>query len=91
MAAMNTIAEEIERQIRVAFLAQEWLGSVPVEEAIAGVIAYRKGLNAQDSAIFDSELLAGRHPGLIVETVEIVSGRHKSLSELRRKQTARVS
>jgi len=87
---MNTNAM-IEQKIRKAFLSQEWLGSIPVEEAIAGVISYRRGLNAQDSALFDAELLAGRHPSLIVETVEIASGRRPSLTDLPRKRVVRAS
>jgi hypothetical protein len=87
---MNT-EMQIEQQIRTAFLSQEWLGSIPVEEAISGIIAYRRGLNAQDCAIFDTELLAGRHPSLIVETVEIASGRRPSLEQLRRKQIVHSS
>ncbi len=85
------IESQIEQRIREAFLAHDWLGSVPLEEAISGVIAYRKRLNLQDSAVFDAELLAGRHPSLIVETVEIASGRQSSLSQVRRRQVARVS
>jgi hypothetical protein len=57
---MNTEAQ-IEQQIRTAFLNQEWLGSIPVEEAISGAILYRRGLNAQDRAMFDTEMLTGRH------------------------------
>jgi hypothetical protein len=88
MAAMNHDVN-IEELIRQKFLAHKWLGAVPIEEAIASVIAYRCNLNDADRAVFDEEVQNGSHPSTAVETVELWAGRlpanpserrHKSLT-----------
>jgi hypothetical protein len=84
---MNEEAQ-MEERIREAFLTAEWLGAVPVEEAIESMLAYRHNLSAQERAWFDAEVKCGRHPGLVVETIEIASGRVVSRKEERKRSLA---
>lgn len=79
----------MEELIRQRFMTHKWLGAVPVEEAIASMIAYRCNLSDADRAVFDEEVKSGSPPSTAVETVELWAGRlpanpserrHKSLS-----------
>jgi hypothetical protein len=57
-----------------AFEAQVWVSPVPRERAIESVLEYRRGWNAEERAHFDSEVERGRHPVLVVESIELLSG-----------------
>ena len=83
---------KMEELIRQKFLAHKWLGAVPVEEAIASLIAYRCNLNDEDRAVFDDEIRNGSHPSTAAETVELWAGRlPANASERRHKRLAKAS
>jgi hypothetical protein len=64
----------IEARIEQAFRSKPWRGIISIEEAIADAISYRRGLNEEDRRLYDEQILLGRHPIKVLETVEIVSG-----------------
>ena len=84
--------KQMEELIEERFQTASWYGAVPVEEAIEGMLTYRRELSAEERAIFDAEVRRGRHPSLVVETIELMSGRLLPKSAVqRRKKVARAS
>lgn len=77
-----------EQSIIAAFHNLEWVSPVPMETAIEGVLAYRRSLNETERMLFDAEVERGRHPSMVVETLEVVSGRSAQRLEGRRKVEA---
>lgn len=77
-----------EQKIAAAFHRASWTSPVPIEMAIEGVLAYRRALNPEERDLFDSEVERGRHPSLVVETLEVVSGRSSQRLERRPKVAA---
>jgi len=67
----------IEAKIEQTFRSKPWRGMISLEEAIADDIRYRLSLNEEDRRLYDEQILLGRHPIKVPETVEIVSGRDK--------------
>ena len=86
MDAMND--DSAEQKIVDAFYHAPWTSPVPIETAIEGVLGYRRALNSEERNLFDSEVERGRHPSLIVETLEAVSGRSAQRLERRSKVQA---
>ena len=74
-----------EQKIADAFYLMPWTSPVPIETAVEGVLAYRRTLSPQERNLFDSEVERGRHPSLVVETLEAVSGRSAQRLERRSK------
>lgn len=85
---MNQILDSAEQKIVSAFHRLAWISPVPVETAIKGVLAYRCGLSNIERDLFDAEVERGRHPSLVVETLEAASGRSGQRLEHRRKVEA---
>ena len=85
---MNQTLDLAERNIVIAFHKLEWVSPIPMEKAIEGVLAYRRNLNETERNLFDAEVERGRHPSLVVETLEVISGRSTQRLERRRKVEA---
>ena len=78
--------KEIEQSIEALFRANPWHGVVPVEDAIAGALAYRKSLKEEDRLLYDEAICQGIYPSRAVELVEQASGR-EALRSSRSKPT----
>ena len=85
---MNQTLDLAERNIVTAFRKLKWVSPVPMETAIEGVLAYRRNLNETERSLFDAEVKRGRHPSMVVETLEVISGRSTQRLERRRKVEA---
>jgi hypothetical protein len=67
--------EEMEQKIRDAYHAHPWHGATSMEEEIADILDYRHSLSEEERALFDGEVARGRHPSVVVETIELACGR----------------
>jgi hypothetical protein len=85
------IDEEMEAIIRAAFCGDQLHYATPVEEVIESILAYRNGLCEQERTMFDAEVMRGRHPSLVVESLEIFSGRQPSRMQKRPRKLAKAS
>jgi hypothetical protein len=86
MAAM--IDSEMEDKIRAMIQSSDVQAAASPEMVTDSVLAYRRNLSETERNLFDAEVLKGRHPSLVVETIEIFAGRQAARSQERQKHLA---
>lgn len=80
--------EIILSKIEELFRTRPWAGVISLDEAIADAQTYRAGLDTEEKAAFDEQILLGIHPSRAIEAVELMSGRIESRMASRKERAA---
>lgn len=67
-----TTDEQVRAKMAETFRVRPWAGFLPKEEVLAQLLCYRDSLPDEEKALYDEQILSGRHPSTAAETLELM-------------------